>query len=1303
MKGKGRRVSLSFCGVIFCLFVVGCGGGSQGGSTTQQNPPPTLTSMSPTGATAGAAALTLTLTGTSLISSSQVEWNGTALATNYVSGTSLTAQVPASDLTTAGTASVTVVNPAPGGGTSAALSFTINGASNPAPTLTSISPTSATAGAAALTLTATGTGFITGSQVEWNGAALATTYVSGTSLTAHVPASDLTTAGTASVTVVNPAPGGGTSAVLSFTINVALNPAPTLTSISPTSATAGAAVLTLTVAGTGFISSSQVEWNGAALATTYVSGTSLTAQVPAADLTTAGTASVTVVNPAPGGGTSAVLSFTINVALNPAPTLTSISPTSATAGAAVLTLTVTGTGFISSSQVEWNGAALATTYVSGTSLTAQVPAADLTTSGTASVTVVNPAPGGGTSAAESFTIASSLNPVPTLSTLSPAGAAPGAVPMTLTVTGTNFVDTSEVLWNGAALVTSYVSSTTLTAQIPATDLTSTGTATVTVMNPTPGGGTSGSLTFTINLTGATLNVLSVEGNDLAWDATHGKLYVAVPSTASTNPSTITVVDPVAGTIGTSQSLSSAPTKLAISSDDTYLYALINSAETIQRVNLPGLTTDIQWSLGTNSLFSEPYVATDMQVEPSGAHTLAVAEAVTLYGFNAVSIYDDGVARSESPSGGGFDYGPVQWKADGSELFVGGDDSDSQIYVFSVTANGASSLATYGADGGSSLHLHSDPATGYLYNDSGYVLNPADGVPVGNYSYGPSNLIIGNGSMVAVDPAVGRVFVLREVYESGGSEAFEIQSFDQATFRPLSTLAIPNAAGIINNFIPWGQSGLAFVTTPDYNGAGGQLYILDGTFVNPSGVLDTTAGSAITPVPTLSSMSPLTATAGSGDTTLTIMGRDFLGTPTVYWNGNPLVTTTVNTTEVQATIPGGDLATATQAAITVANGATAVPGSSTLYFGVNPAPPAGTQVAVYPTGGNDLKWDANAGLLYVSMPGIQGTEGDSIAMVDPASGSVTQTGFLGSEPDQLAVSSDGSYLYLGLDGQNSIEQLTLPSFTVNNAWNLGANSFSGPYYALDIEAAPGAPQTTAVILANFYISPSAASVQIYDNGMARGSGLAATNYQYEWLQWAEDDTTLYSVDQSEPQSFLILGVGSSGATLTQPYSGILNGYSPTIHYDAGTGMVYTDAGQVVNPTNGTVVNSYGASGIAVPDSSLDRVFILGQTTAQSGTQNYTIESFDQAKGTEVGSITIDNVVGTPTALVRWGSSGLAFTTNVQTFPEPFAVGPGQLYVISGGFVTAAARTGGAAPVAPVHRTWQGPAAARQGTVAGAGTP
>jgi len=76
----------------------------------------------------------------------------------------------------------------------------------------------------------------------------------------------------------------------------------------------GGGALTLTVNGTGFVSSALVHWNGSALATTFVSSSQLKATILPSDVAKAGTASVTVVNPAPGGGTSNVVFFEVTTA-----------------------------------------------------------------------------------------------------------------------------------------------------------------------------------------------------------------------------------------------------------------------------------------------------------------------------------------------------------------------------------------------------------------------------------------------------------------------------------------------------------------------------------------------------------------------------------------------------------------------------------------------------------------------------------------------------------------------------------------------------------------------------------------------------------------------------------------------------------------------------------------------------------------------------------------------------------------------------------------------------------------------------
>ncbi len=268
---------------------------------------------------------------------------------------------------------------------------------NPTPTLTALNPAQVTLGSPATAVTLTGSGFVGGSTVTLDGAAIAATYVSATQLQVTAPVTTLAIAGTHTFIVDNPIPGGGASAGASLTVTY---PAPTVSSLSPASTAMGATGFTLTVNGSDFQPVSTVQWNGSALATTYVSGSSLTAAVPASDLASGGNATVSVSTPAPGGG-SASATFAVNY---PMPTLSSISPTSAQGGSNSATITATGNDFVPASTIDWNGAALGTTYVSATQLTATVPAGDLAAAANAVVTVVTPAPGGGTSAAISFAV-----------------------------------------------------------------------------------------------------------------------------------------------------------------------------------------------------------------------------------------------------------------------------------------------------------------------------------------------------------------------------------------------------------------------------------------------------------------------------------------------------------------------------------------------------------------------------------------------------------------------------------------------------------------------------------------------------------------------------------------------------------------------------------------------------------------------------------------------------------------------------------------------------------------------------------
>lgn len=294
----------------------------------------------------------------------------------------------------AGSANVTATSEGRSG--SAQLRVT----TNPAPIAAHLTPSSAIAGTGALQITVEGHGFVPEARVLWDGAERPTTFVSVGRLRAQLSAADLAQDGAVEVAVRNPTPGGGTSASLTFTVSripVAL------VQVQPSAASVlvGQSVqlrATVLDAGGRELEGRDVSWASSGHAAIVVDASGLVmGGVPGQDTITATSEGVS--------GTAV-----ITVAY-PVPAIDSLTPGAALEGSAELTLTVWGRNFGRESIVRWNGQERATTFVRGIELRATIHAYDLAAAGTGSVTVENPAPGGGSSSPTSFTITRAVHSV----------------------------------------------------------------------------------------------------------------------------------------------------------------------------------------------------------------------------------------------------------------------------------------------------------------------------------------------------------------------------------------------------------------------------------------------------------------------------------------------------------------------------------------------------------------------------------------------------------------------------------------------------------------------------------------------------------------------------------------------------------------------------------------------------------------------------------------------------------------------------------------------------------------------------
>jgi hypothetical protein len=483
-------------------------------------PTPTISSFTPT---TGAVTATVTITGTNfstILNENEVLFGGTLATVTAATTTSITTSVPAG----AATGPVSVLVSGTGVTVTSASNFTVV----PTPTITNFTPTS---GAETATVTITGTGFSAtpgNNQVRFFNGVLATVTASTpTSITTSVPAGAAT--GPISVLV------SGTGVTVTSASNFTVVPIPTITSFSPTS---GAETATVTITGTGFSATpgnNQVRFFNGVLATVTASTpTSITTSVPAGAAT--GPISVLV------SGTGVTVESDTDFNVLPKPTLTGFSPTS---GAPTAEVIIFGTNFSTTpgeNIVTFNGVPAVVSNSTATTITTSVPVG--ATSGAIVVTV-----NGVTLNGSIFTVL----PSPTITGISPTVGASGA---SVTITGTNFISTPVVTFNGVTAVVTGFTSTSITTTVPvgastgpiavtvsgvtvfSATFTVPGSPTITSFNPT-----SGAIGATVVISGT--NFSTTAGNNVVrFNGTQ-----AVVTVATTTSLTVTVpAGAISGTI-----------------------------------------------------------------------------------------------------------------------------------------------------------------------------------------------------------------------------------------------------------------------------------------------------------------------------------------------------------------------------------------------------------------------------------------------------------------------------------------------------------------------------------------------------------------------------------------------------------------------------------------------------------------------------------------------------------------------------------------------------------------------------------
>jgi hypothetical protein len=446
----------------------------------------------------------------------------------------------------------------------------------------------------------------------------------------------------------------------------------------------------------------------------------------------------------------------------------------------------------------------------------------------------------------------------------------------------------------------------------------------------------------------------------------------------------------------------------------------------------------------------------------------------------------------------------------------------------------------------------------------------------------------------------------------------------------SLASYPNNIPVPTTFVSATQIKAQIPDTVLANQGSVSLYV---TNPAPGGGSASTSLSVIAPGPTISGTSPTSIVAGTASELILINGQNFMSGAKVQWNGTSIATTYLSSTQLQIQPTTAQLASAGIIQLSVTNPS---PGTISPSISFDLTYPVTVTVLDLPA--NDIVWDPFAQVIYASMPSSYGPNGNSIAVINPSTGAVTGYFYAGSEPTKLALDSTSKFLYVGLNGDGSIQRLDLPAFSDDIVINLG-NTTEGPNLAQAIAVSPTNSHTIAVALGESGCCPSSGPLEFFTDSTKLANSVATPAINQ--LSFASG-TTLYGYYPNDTLSQVT--VSSTGGTLAQQWSALVEG--STFQYSGG--LVFGSDGEEFNPATGLLEGTFDVgtaccypSTQVLPDSAINRAFALGDTPffGSFGITSYNLSEFTPLAAASLAELSPE--YGSTSKFIQWGPNGLAF--------------------------------------------------------------
>jgi hypothetical protein len=205
-------------------------------------------------------------------------------------------------------------------------------------------------------------------------------------------------------------------------------------------------------------------------------------------------------------------------------------------------------------------------------------------------------------------------------------------------------------------------------------------------------------------------------------------------------------------------------------------------------------------------------------------------------------------------------------------------------------------------------------------------------------------------------------------------------------------------------------------------------------------------------------------------------------------------------------------------------------------------------------------DPGRGRLYATVAGAAPAYANRLLFIDTATFQVVDSLAVGSNPGELALSADGSTLWIGVDGLWAIRRLDLTTTppTLGPVMRLPRPSTAYAYAAGPMVILPGTSRSLAVSLSRMDVSPSFGGVYVLDDGVPRMQG--TDDHTGSGSLIAGPPGVLFGMDPNLDYDLWVLHVSAAGVTQTRHEKVFSMWGRGMIHVD---GRLYTPSGEVVD--------------------------------------------------------------------------------------------------------------------------------------------